>query len=108
VHGGPRWELAAVDFARAAQRKEARLARYLRALGGAWSLMGPAYQDKHAASVQNDVRRWTLLLRGLPVPPSAQLPDPWTGGAAAGRSYERVLIELGAPLTLARELAGRS
>jgi hypothetical protein len=107
VHGEPCWELGAVDFAAAARRKEARLARYLRALTDAWNLMGPAYQDKHASSIRRDVQRWSLLLRGLPVPPSAQLPDPWAGaGAAAPRcSYQAVLVELGSPLSLARDLA---
>ena len=98
IHGGPWWDLGAVDFPATALRKEARLVRYLRALSGTWNLMGAAYQDKHARAAQLDVWRWSLLLRGVPVAPSALLPDPWGGGDAAHaepRSYEDVLVAPG-------------
>ncbi len=82
IEGEASWGLGAVDFAAAALRKEARLARYLHALTETWALLGPAYRAKHATLLRRDVQRWGLLQRGRPIPPTAALDELWSGDTA--------------------------
>jgi hypothetical protein len=77
LDGEPGWDLGAVNFPKAALRKEARLSRSLRALARAWDLLGPEYRTKHATLIRRDVQRFHLLQRRLPIPPSAMLDALW-------------------------------
>ncbi len=103
IEGEASWALGAVDFATAALRKEARLARYLHALTETWALLGPAYRAKHATLLRRDTQRWCLLHRASPIPPTAVLDELWAGDSARDWLAER-FSDLGARPPLVRAL----
>jgi hypothetical protein len=107
LEGAPCWDLGALDFAAAAHRKEARLARALRALTQSWDLLGPAYQRKHATLLRRDAQRCLLLQRGIPIPPSAKLDDVWAGERSRDW-FPNALRSLGATAGLALALSSRA
>jgi hypothetical protein len=104
LEGEPCWDLGAVHFPMAARRKEARIARSLRALAQAWDLLGAGYRTKHATLLRRDVQRCYLLQRGLPIPPSAMLDDVWIREQYRDWFVD-ALIGLNAPSNLAKTLS---
>jgi len=99
IKGEPSWKIGDVDFSAAARRKEANIARTVRALAPAWDLLGPAYQAKHATLLRREVQRWALLSLGDAVAPAAALdakwaraPLPWIVDFLVGMSVQRELI----------------
>lgn len=103
LHGEPMWGRDALDFAEAARRKEATLARKLRALERAFPLLATDYRTKHALSIRRHVQRLSLLEARMPVPPSRTLDEQWQSEPQCDRIVVR-LRDLGASSDLARSL----
>ncbi len=105
LSGSPTWDVGCIDFAAAARRKEERLVRSLRALAGAWGLLGPAYRAKHATRIRRDIQRQRCLDGRVPIPPSAWLDERWIAEGTHGALADTLLALLAAPPDVARDIA---
>lgn len=95
LYGAPDWTSAVRCGAAAAERKSRRIASRIRAMDRAWSLLSRPHREECSTQIRRDLQRYSLLVRGEPVPPSRLLDSAWTSLRHPGAEMSALLQQVG-------------